>query len=97
MDSGERHDVKDSGERSDVRDSGAGNLMPDVKDSRESAPSTTHDTQLTRTTRYPMRERRPPKHLDGYVTDLDEDQCMSNVDYFYRKSSFPQPYKKASS
>ena len=50
-DSGERPDVKDSGERPDVRDSGAGNLMSDVKDSRESAPSTTHDTQLTRTTR----------------------------------------------
>ena len=41
--------------------------MPDVKDSRESAPSTTHDTQLTQTTRYPVRERRPPKHLDDYV------------------------------
>ena len=71
------------------------NLMPDVKDSRESAPSTTHDTQLTRTTRYPERERRPPKHLDDYVTNLDEDQCMSNVDYFYRVSSFPQSYKEA--
>ena len=94
-DSGERPDVKDSGERPDVRDSGAGNLMHDVKDSRESAPSTTDDTQLTRTTRYPERERRPPKHLDDYVTNLDEDQCMSNVDYFYRVSSFPQSYKEA--
>ena len=69
--------------------------MPDVKDSRESAPSTTHDTQLTQTTRYPERERRPPKHLDDYVTDLDEDQYMSNVAYFYRVSSFPQSYKEA--
>ena len=69
--------------------------MPDVKDSRESAPSTSHDTQLTQTTRHPKRERRPQKHLDDYVTDLDEGQCMSNIDYFYRVSSFPQSYKKA--
>ena len=72
-----------------------GPLMSDVKDSRECASSTTHDTQLTQTTRYPECERRPPKHLDDYVTDLDRDQCMSNVDYFYRVSSFPQSYKEA--
>ena len=68
-------------ERPDVRDYGAGNLMPDNKDSRESAPSTTHDTQLTQTTRHPKREKRPPKHLDEYVTDIDEGQCMSLITF----------------
>ncbi|MCW4346512.1 MAG: reverse transcriptase domain-containing protein [Candidatus Thiodiazotropha endolucinida] len=88
-------DIRASGERPDVRDSGESSSMSDVKDSKKSVSSLTQDSQLTRTTRYPERERKPPKHLDDYVSDFDEDQCMSNVDYCYRVSSFPQSYKEA--
>lgn len=88
-------DIKASGERPDIKDSGEGNSMSAAKDPKENVLSLTQDAQMTRTTRYPERERNPPKHLDDYVTDLDEDQCMFNVDYCFRVSSFPQSYKEA--
>ena len=70
--------------------------MSDAKDYRETAPSIIKYAQLTCATSQSERERRRPKHLGDYVTDLDEAQCMSNVDYSYRVSSpFPQSYKEA--
>lgn len=45
--------------------------------------------------RYPRRDRRPPTYLADYETNLDDDQIMTNVDYCYKFSAFPQTYKDA--
>ena len=47
--------------------------------------------------RYPRRERRPPIHLQDYVTeDENEDnQMMKTVDYCYNVSAFPQTCQEA--
>lgn len=84
-------DIRASGETPDVRDSGESSSMSDVKDSKESVSSL---TQHARTTRYFERERKPPKHLDDYVSDFDKDQWMSNVDCCYRVSSILSHIKK---
>ena len=62
--------ISGTGERPDIKGSGAGYLMSDVTDSRESTPSTIQYAQLTQANSYSERERRPPKHLDDYATDL---------------------------
>jgi len=46
--------------------------------------------------RYSKRERKPPTHLDDYVTgDFEDDQVMSSIYYCYRVSAFPQNYEEA--
>ena len=49
-------------------------------------------------TRYPRRDRIPPKYLNDYVSDVDsEDQLFANLDYCYRMvcSSVPQTFGEA--
>ena len=49
-------------------------------------------------TRYPRRDRIPPKYLNDYVSDVDsEDQLFANLDYCYRMvcSSVPRTFGEA--
>ena len=42
------------------------------------------------------RTRRPPAYLSDYVTDMeDDDQVLTNIDYCYKSSAFPQTYQEA--
>ena len=69
-----------------------------MTDNSGQAPSTQNidpEPGIGQTPRYPSRNRKPPAHLDDYVTEFDDDQLMSNIDYCYRVSSFPQSYREA--
>lgn len=59
-------------------------------------PVNDNDTQTnSQNTRYPKRQSVPPAYLKDYVTDTDDDQIMTNIDYCYRVAAFPQSYKEA--
>ena len=45
---------------------------------------------------YPVRDRRPPKHLSDFITEIkDNDQVLSTIDYCYKAFMYPQSFKEA--
>ena len=62
----------------------------------QSDQSVTHESGISDNVRYPRRERKPPAHLQDFATDFsDSDQLLSNIDYCYQVSVFPQTFKEA--
>ena len=46
--------------------------------------------------RYPVRDRKPPKHLGDFITNIeDNDQVLSTIDYCYKAFMYPQSFKEA--
>ena len=55
------------------------------------------DPKPSQNQRYPRREKKPPKYLEDYISDLDDkDVSNASVDYCYRAiCGVPQTYKEA--
>ena len=70
----------------------AGRSVESQTDEEVSVEPPSGDIKEERKTR---RERKPPSYMKDYVTDLDDDQVKSNIDYCYRVFTFPQTYKEA--
>ena len=67
-------------------------LVEQPQPENESSTCQPSDEGLRRST----RTRRPPAYLSDYVTDVeDDDQVLTNVDYCYKFSAFPQTYQEA--
>ena len=72
-----------------------------VPDSLAEQPQTESETGPTcqppnKGLRRSRRTRRPPAYLSDYVTDMEvDDHVLTNVDYCYKSSSFPQTYQEA--
>jgi len=65
----------------------AGRNVESQTDKEVSAELHSGDIKEEKKTR---RERKLPSYMKDYVTDLDDDQVKSDIDYRYRVSTFPQ-------
>jgi len=61
----------------------------------EAEGHTVGDTQTDTDQRYPRRDRKPPAYLNDYVSDFEDDEVKTSIDYCYRIHAFPQSYEEA--
>ena len=95
---------KDQNERVDIPNSEVNTDDPDDKDENKRIEVTHENNEQVATNpvqarRYPLRERKPPKYLAEFYTDLNDgnDLAYNSTDYCYKACGVPQTYTEAMS